>query len=113
MFKSAVVDTANDFALGLLFVNYPFLDWWPLNSIIRWIEGMIETDSWNMLTTLVNVEYIVFRNEATQALFASSQLALKQIALQSGVDSAPYKAQRITNQTNFAAHVRSLLVKAA
>lgn len=112
LFKSAVLDTAEDFGLGVLFASYPFLNWWPLNSIIKWIIGNAETGAWGAITMLINVEYVVFKNSVTQTKFAAAQLSLKQIAQQSGLDSAAYAAQRIQNQKTFAAHVRSLLVPA-
>jgi len=80
---------------------------------VRWLAGQLGDDFWNALTTLINVEYVVFKNEETQAKFAAAQLSLHQIAIQDGVDSAEYKAQRVQNQQAFAAHVRSLLVPAA
>lgn len=107
-----MLDTAEDFALGLLFASYPFLNWWPLNAIIQWIASNLEGGIWGSLTMLINVEYVVFKNDVTQARFAAAQLSLKQIAQHSGIDSDVYRAQRIQNQQSFAAHVKSLLVPA-
>lgn len=102
-----------DLGLGYLFAQYPFLDWWPLNSFIKWLLGDIEGKLWQGITTLVNVEYVPFKNAVTQKKYADSIQLLRQSAISDGINSPAYQAVRKQNALDFAAHVRSLLVKAA
>lgn len=91
----------------------PFLNWWPLNKIIRHMLTKVTDAMWGFVVEFINFKYVFLKNESMQKMFTEKALALKGIAIANGIDSAEYRAARLEHQNAFSKKVRSLLVPAA
>lgn len=112
-FKEAAWDTLVDLALGLLFAEFAFLNIFLLRDAVRWLVTRYADKLFTLFTDFVNVAYVVLKNKSLQSKFVEFNLKLKNIALQKGSDSPEYKEARRVHQQEFAAKVRSNLVRAA
>jgi hypothetical protein len=112
-FKDAAWDTMVDLALGLLFAKLPFLNIFLIRDAVRWVVFNYADELFTLFTDLVNVAYVVLKNKSLQTKFVEFNLRLKNIALQKGSESPEYKEARRVHQQEFAAKVRSNLVRAA
>ncbi len=112
LFKGGIWDALIDLGLAALFVQFPFLNIFLVRDAVRWLVTKFGNAMWEFATQMLNLQYIVFKNQALQKDFIEAALRLKGIALQDGLDSPAYKEARLEHQKVFAAHVRSLLVSA-
>jgi hypothetical protein len=102
-----------DLALGALFASEPWLNVWLVRDFVRWLAVRFSDKLWILMTTMINLAYVVLRNKELQKAFTEKALILKGIAISDGIGSPAYLAARKVHQHAFAAHVRSLLVPAA
>lgn len=110
LFKDAAYDTMIDLGIGALFAAYPFLNVFLVRDLVKWLLHEFANRLWDGFTTIVNLNYVVLKNESLQKTFVDRILELKGIATWKGIDSPEYQAARKVSHEAFAAHVRSLLV---
>lgn len=105
--------TLEDLGEAAFFAKFPYLNWWPLNGLLKFFFEQKADQTYDYAAMLLNFEYVPMKNASTQAKFKEAMLALRAAADQYGANSKEYQDARAKNRLAFAAHVRSLLVPAS
>lgn len=105
--------TLEDLGEAAFFVKFPYLNFWPLNALLKYFFEQKSDQTFDYAALLLNLLYIPMKNSSTQSVFKDAVLSLQGAADQFGSKSPEYQNARVKNQQAFAAHVRSLLVPGA
>lgn len=93
-FKELIWDALVGLALKQLFTTIPWLAWGPIGAIVGIIVGRFGNLLFDFVREYINLELIVLRKQGLAKAYSEQALALKLIALEKGVDSDEFKAQR-------------------
>lgn len=94
LFKSLVWDTMVRAALSYLFAAIPWLAWGPLGAAVSFIAMHFADKLYVLLSDVVEMEYIAFKNEAHRKAFDEAAAGLQAIADAKGPDSEEFKNER-------------------
>lgn len=113
LFKDSVWNPLLDFGLAALYAEFPYLNWWPLNAIIKHFAAKLTDAVYRGLTEVLNLKYVILKNLGMQKMFTQHALQMKNAALQKGLNSPEYLDAKEQAKAALAAKVRSLLIPAA
>lgn len=94
LFKQLVWDALVRAALRKLFAALPWLSWGPLGAVTSYVFIYFADRLYEVLSEVIEMEYIAFKNEAHRRTFDKSVVSLQAIADGLGVDSPEFKEQR-------------------
>lgn len=92
------------------FAQFPYLNWYPLNALLKWFFEQKSDQTYDYAAMLLNLAYVPMKNSSTQEIAQETQLAVKEALDKFGINSPEAQDARKKNQIAFANHVRSLLV---
>lgn len=81
-----------------LFVAFPFLNFWPVNAMIRYIVLELTDGLYIAIDQWIDTAAIPIRNEKLKNEFGHEQVKLKIIARGRGIDSEEFKNERIESR---------------
>lgn len=110
LFKGSVWDPLLDFGLAALYVEFPYLNWWPLNAAIKHFASKLTDSIYKALTEVLNLKYVILKNLGMQEMFTAHALRMKNTALKNGIGSEEFKHAKEEAKKALAAKVRSLLI---
>ena len=113
LFKGSVWDPLLDFGLAALYVECPYLNWWPLNAAIKHFAHKLTDIIFTAFTEVINLKYGILKNLGMQEMFTTHALRMKNAALEKGIDSEEFKNAKEQGKKALAAKVRSLLIPAS
>lgn len=105
-FKDLVYDNMVEAALAQLFVAFPFLNFWPVNAMIRYIVMELTDNLYIAIDQFIDTARIPIKNEALKKEFASAQVKLKIIEGGYGIESEEFKNARVENKDHLRRFIR-------
>lgn len=91
LFKETVWDAGVEAALTSLFVAAPWMNVWPLRSIVRGLTLMLTNRLFSMLRLVIDLQVIQLLNSEHKQAFAREAVKLRIIAIDKGLNSPEYK----------------------
>jgi hypothetical protein len=107
LFKGGVWDTLVRAQLTALYTAAPWLAVWPLKPVVEGIAKMLTDSLYEGLRMILDLKLIAFINTEHRRAFDKSEVALKIIAVNYGINSEEFKNARKTAQKNLADLVRN------
>lgn len=98
LFKDLIWDNLVEAAMIKLFVAFPFLNFWPVNAMIRYIVLELTDGLYIAIDQYIDTAMIPLKNEALKKEFGHEQVKLKIIAGGNGIDSKEFKDARIKSR---------------
>ena len=105
-FKDLVWDELVNAALGKLFAAVPFLGFWPISMAVTWLVVKYSDIFYHALKMMLQLEKILFVNEAHQKAFDRSSVILKILANTKGIDSEEFRSAREENKRHLSTFTR-------
>jgi len=91
IFKALIWDSVFEAEMIALFSAAPYLNFWPVNSIIRGLLKLGTDQLFSALQLFVDTQTIALVNAEHQRAFDKATVALKIIAKDKGIDSPEFK----------------------
>lgn len=106
LIKKAVLDPIYEAAVGRLFTAFPFLNWWPLNKIIRYFTNTVYEDTYKEIDILITIQKIQIDNEEIETQLDRAGVTLLLASQKFGKDSDEYKKAKEETYAKMAEFVR-------
>ncbi len=92
--------------MNALFTAVPWLNVWPLRSIIEGLSEMLVNKLFAGIRLMVDLSTISFLNSSHQKVFEKNILSLRALARGYGIESDAFKRARENAKQNFADAIR-------
>ena len=93
-FKDLILKGLAKKALKALFLKYPFLSWGPIGWFVQFLTNQILEFISEYLIKVINIQKVIFKNEALEDEYARSSVKLQIIADSYAEDSLEYQEAR-------------------
>jgi hypothetical protein len=105
-FKDLIWDNAIEAALAQLFAALPFLNFWPVNLIIRYIIMKFGDFAYESITLVIDTTVIPLKNKELQREFTVRAISLRSIAKSGGIQSEEFKDARVIHKADLSKYLR-------
>ena len=106
-FKDLIWDNVIEAALIELFAAFPFLNFWPVNMVIRYIVMEFADYTYAGVTLAIDTTVIKLKNEELQREYDSAAVKLRIVARGHGIESEEFKNARTVHKDDLRKYLRT------